>query len=415
MRHARRILRSATVGLSLATACDAAPPRGAPSPAEPAAVADAVHPRPLEDPARIQTRSAPPAAVSPPAWRNADGTLLVPDHWLPGPARRHEPARDPTARLAADEACRRCHAAAAREHATSQHAGSWTGRALQRAFTVEPRAFCQRCHAPEEDAATPVGEVTPVAASLGVGCVTCHVEPGTTEVFAAPRTAAAEPDARAPHPIVRSPAFAGPQACAGCHEFPFPDHALRDHPLAMQSTVTEHARSPAADQSCADCHMPRDPDARRRHAFPGAHDPAMLARALELEATRPDPTTVHVRLAPGQVGHAVPTGDLLRRLAVEVQIDGPDGAPAFTATRYYGRRFGPERQHSGLLVRGELADERVGVGADERVATFTLPPALAHAPVRWQVLHQRVAHASRDPRQAPLDGELPVAAGVLLP
>lgn len=358
-----------------------------------------------------------PADGPTPAWRDERGELVHSEHWLPGPARRADAPRDPAARLDADQACRRCHASAAHEWADSQHAGSWDSHEFQRAFGTESRAFCQRCHAPEEDARAPVGEVSSAAASLGVACVTCHVEPGTSIVLAASRDDSTLSDARAPHPIERSVAFGGPQACAGCHEFAFPDVALRDHPLAMQSTITEHRRSAAADRSCADCHMPRSESGRRGHGFEGAYDPAMLARALEIEATRPEPSTVRIRLAPGEVGHAVPTGDLLRRIAVRVEAGGSADEPPYSATRYYGRRFASEHQASGLILRGEVSDERVGVGPDGgiRTATFTLPTALADASVRWQVLHQRVAQANRDPRRAPLDGEVEVASGVLRP
>jgi hypothetical protein len=406
------------IGLGLAIACELASPEVTPV-VEPAVVlvASASHEASPMHAALVppQALAPQPGPASPPVWADAGGTLIDPDHWLPGPARRGEGTREPEARLAADEACRRCHAAAAHEWSGSQHAGSWSSRAFQRAFEVEPRAFCQRCHAPEEDAATAIGEVSTAAASLGVGCVTCHVQPGATEVWAAPRAGAAASDEQAPHPIVRGPAFAGPQACAACHEFPFPDGALRDHPLAMQTTITEHRGSAAADRSCADCHMPQDADGDRSHAFAGAYDRAMLAQSLEIEATRPAPTTVRLRLAPGRVGHAVPTGDLLRRLEVEVIVDGPAGAPAFSARRWYGRRFGPTHQANGITVRGQLGDDRIGVGPNGgvREATFEVPEALADHPVRWRIVHQRVAQASRDPRAAPVEGELEFASGVL--
>lgn len=412
---ARRASAALGLALALVLACERATPRAS---SEPAPIV-IEHDPPA--PATLAPRSLEPvlatgvpmlAPTTPPAWRDASGALVEPDHWLPGPARRSEPARDPAARLALDEGCRRCHADAAHEWSGSQHAGSWASDAFQHAFTVEPRAFCQRCHAPEEDARTAVGEVSSAAASLGVGCVTCHVQPGRDEVWAAPRLAAAEPtaDARSPHPIARSAAFAGPQACGRCHEFSFPDAALREHPLAMQSTITEHARSAAADQSCADCHMPRDPDGDRSHAFAGAYDRATLARALVIEAEREGPT-VRLHLRPGEVGHAVPTGDLLRRLMVEVRVDGPDGAQVFLARRFFGRSFGPLHQPSGITVRGERDDDRIGPQGQQ--ASFELPAALADAPVRWRIVHQRVAQHSRDPRAAPLEGELEFADGVL--
>lgn len=418
---------AAALGLALALvlACDRTTPRASSDPAptivEPDVVDDDPTPLPeLERTEPVLATGLPVhAPTTPPPWRDASGALVEADHWLPGPARRSEAARDPAARLVLDAGCRRCHAGAAHEWSGSQHAGAWSSDAFQHAFTLEPRAFCQRCHAPEEPARTAVGEVSSAASSLGVGCVTCHVQPGTDVVWAAPQIEGSEPasDDRSPHPLARSPLFAGPQACAACHEFSFPDALLREHPLAMQSTITEHGRSAAADRSCADCHMPRGPDGERDHAFSGAYDPATLARALEIEATREGPTTVRLRLRPGEVGHAVPTGDLLRRLMVEVHVDGPDGAPPFTERRWYGRRYGPIHQANGIAVRGELGDDRIGPDpeAGMREATFELPAALADRPVRWRVVHQRVAQQRGNPRTAPIEGELEFAAGVLDP
>ncbi|MCA9652890.1 MAG: hypothetical protein H6712_20735 [Myxococcales bacterium] len=351
-----------------------------------------------------------------PAAARHGGAGTEPEPWRPGPARRSD-ARDPTARLAQELECRRCHAEAAHEWSGSQHAGSWSDAAFQRAFQVEPSAFCQRCHAPEEDPRATPGEVSDAAASLGIGCVTCHVEPGTARVWASPRTDAAAADARAPHPIARSPAFAEPSACAGCHEFAFPDAALRARPLAMQSTISEHRRSQTPELGCTDCHMPAGDHGHRSHAFAGAYDRAMLRRAVDVAATRPRPAQVAIRLSPGRVGHAVPTGDLLRRLAVELRVEDASGATAFVDHRYLGRRFVPRSQPSGITLREEVADDRVGVGPGDgtREARFALPEALADRPVRWRVLHQRVAHGSLDPRGAVVEGQLEIAAGTLPP
>lgn len=414
---ARVLLAVSLVAACLVAACDRGPPV-APEPVAPEQRAPHETTAPLAAPTSLPVAAPPvepatPAPAPPPEWRDESGKLIVPAHWLPGPARRGQPGRAPAERLALDEGCRRCHAQAAHEWSASQHAGAWASDAFQRAFTLEPRGFCQRCHAPEQDAAADVGEVSPAAAALGVGCVTCHVEPGTDVVWAAPRPDPDDPPA--PHPLARAPAFGGPQACAACHEFPFPDGALRERPLPMQSTITEHARSAAADRSCADCHMPRDADGDRSHAFPGAYDHAMLARALTIEATRPDAATVRITLRPADVGHAVPTGDLLRRLLVEVVVDGPDGTAAYTGRRTLGRRYGPLHQGNGITVRGELGDERVGMGpaGGVQAPTFTVPAALADQPARWRVVHQRVAQHSHNPQRAPIEGEVEIAAGVL--
>lgn len=340
------------------------------------------------------TEPTPPDIA--PLW----ATLGPVAHALPGPAagsRSFDPAR---ARL--DQRCRSCHAAHAREHAGSQHATAWSSRAFQQAFAGEPRPFCQSCHAPET---SPREAVPEAAAELGIACVTCHVEPGSEVVWAAGEARRSE---AAPHPLARSPAFAGPQACAGCHEFGFPDNLLRDEPLAMQSTVSEHAASRWRWASCADCHMPTLGSGRRSHAFVGAYDRDMLARSLNVTSERIDATRVRVNLRPGVVGHAVPTGDLLRRLEVALLEIDAHGRERVLDRRWLGREFASRPQPGGLTVRDEIRDTRVGEHGREVILRV---PADAGSELVWRVLHQRVAHAGRDPRQVAIEGQLELARG----
>src|SRR6185436_5578534 len=83
---------------------------------------------------------------------------------------------------ARNAACEGCHADVAAEHRGSLHQRSQEDPAYQRAFSREPRPFCQRCHAPEAD---PLSPVPPELAALGTGCVTCHLT-GDAGVLAAP-------------------------------------------------------------------------------------------------------------------------------------------------------------------------------------------------------------------------------------
>ena len=352
--------------------------------------------RPADD---ARAPSLTPASKPAPAWLG-----LVVDHWLPGPYAR---GRAPEDRSAVEAECRSCHAEIAREWAGSQHASSWSSPAFQAAFAREPLPFCQRCHAPEVPGRATVPDW---AAQIGVGCVSCHVEPDTGQIWSA---SAGGPT----HPVVRKPAFAGPQACAGCHEFEFPDARVRDRPLLMQSTIREHAASAAADQSCADCHMPArgHGEARHRsHEFLGAYSREMLARSLIITATR-ERVDGHeravLRLDPGEVGHAVPTGDLLRRLELRLDAIGPDGQPRELGRRWLRRRFGPIQQRNGITVRGEIEDTRVGPGGV--VVELSIPADAEAGPVRWTITHQRVAEASSDPRRAAVEGAIEFASGLL--
>ena len=315
------------------------------------------------------------------------------EHWLPGPRRADRASTQDRGEL--ERRCRACHEAQARDWSTSQHASAWSSAAFTRAYAAEPLAFCRDCHAPEGEA----------LADLGIACVTCHVEPGQEVIWTAGD--ALEP-ARAGGcalPVARSPAFAGVQVCAGCHEFAFPDARVRDEVLMMQSTIREHRESSAARQACADCHMPQG----RSHAFVGADDPEMLRRSLVVEARREGDAIV-IALRPGWVGHAVPTGDLFRRLEVSLLARDDGGEERVLARRWLGRRFGPGREH-GLTLEVELEDSRVGPSG--QTLRFAVPADVDAGSLRWTVVHQRVVHVGSDPGRAMIDGQLELASGVI--
>ena len=287
--------------------------------------------------------------------------------------------------------CVRCHEAEGAQWEVSQHHSAFSEETFQTAHALEPQAFCRGCHAPEADA----GEVamTP-AAELGIACVTCHVREDAIV------TGLAHDPRPAPHAVVREADF-GTESCRSCHQFEFPDSALRDKPELMQSTMDEHAASRFADRSCVDCHS--------SHRFAGSRDPEMLKSAVEVAAERDGPGTVTVTLRAGHVGHAFPTGDLLRRLEVGATTVGGER----TTRRFLARHFGRKRQSSGIALRGELADDRVPANGEPRRVTLRVPDA-AGREIRWWVRYQRVAHhRSFDPAGALLDADVELAAGVL--
>ncbi len=314
---------------------------------------------------------------------------------------------DATARGAASSThaqtgdCLGCHASIAAEWAGSQHRASFSDEAFQRAYAIEPLGFCRGCHAPTASAkAMPDA----IAVDTGVGCTSCHVIDGALH--------ASPGDGDGPHALVRSAAFASPDACARCHAFDFPDTALRTAPEPMQLTLAEHASSRFADVACSTCHMPWTGDAdapHRSHRFDASRDPSMVRAAVVVAGTRTSPTTVQVALAPGIVGHAFPTGDLLRRVAVVVQ---PLGARATRPqVRYLARHFDRVQDVPGIFVRKAVTDDRVGVGEGARVIELAVPAA---EPIAWWVVYERVGHPrGRDERAAFVEGRIAIAGGIL--
>lgn len=305
----------------------------------------------------------------------APRTVAVTPAVMPGPAPLHR-VGDAVAR---NGECVACHDDIAAEWRDSLHRAAYTSRDFQSALRSEPLPFCRGCHAPEADPRRPEPEL----AALGVGCVSCHLPAGDAVLSARAVDAADE----AAHPVLRAAAFATADACANCHQFTFPDR--RPVPEYMQTTVSEHWASPQRDRSCADCHMPRvtgaDGRVHRSHAFTGSRDPDGMRAAFTVRASRPaaDRVRLTLDLREENIGHAFPTGDLLRRLTLAVAVEGGATAPQ---RRFLARHW--TRGRAGL--RRLDHDDRLGVGEDPRVVEFELDPADAGRVVDWRVRFERV-------------------------
>jgi len=312
----------------------------------------------------------------------------------PGPAPQYRPAESNVE--ATNHACESCHPEIAQEWRASFHRQSYTDPAFQRSLVGERQPFCRSCHAPEaEPVIPPVGW----AATAGVACVTCHLPSD------------ALPVAGSAHPLLRPRTTELAAACERCHEFQFPDGDARTQPEWMQRTVSEHQASPQQAISCAECHMPLvGRDGHRSHRFTAGHDPATLRSALTVQATRRG-TTLQLRLVPVTVGHALPTGDLFRRLRITAEARTADGDLLARQQRVLARSFEQRRVFGEHAVKIEVADSRLG-GPSE--VTFDLGPRAATIPLYWQVRYQRIISPRRGPSAGPLlDGEVVVAEGVI--
>ena len=314
------------------------------------------------------------------------GLIALAHYWssggrLPGPAPERAAAFDAAHENAA---CEDCHREIAREWRGSQHQTAFADPSFQRAFAVEPTAFCRGCHAPE----SPHIEVAPgPATDIGVSCVSCHLRGDA--VMAAPKSGFS----LAPHRLEGSPAFAAAGGCSGCHQFSFGDDERREAPLAMQRTVDEHAASAHAETSCAECHMPSAGEGslrHRSHAFASTRDPDAHRNAVEVTAARSADGKVRFVLSLRDVGHAYPTGDLFRRVAVSAEVLGVEGRSLASRAVYLGRHFGRELDAQGLPIRGESADDRLGPAPT--TVELDLGSVAVGVPIEWSVELQRVLH-----------------------
>ncbi len=295
-------------------------------------------------------------------------------------------------KVAANTRCEACHADIATEWRASQHASSWDDPVFLAAYAIEPLAFCRACHAPE----APVDETASPARHLGVGCITCHVPAGAAAGRAHVAFASRGEDA---------------EGCSGCHQFEFPE----PQDAAMQSTVEEHAASPERDQSCASCHMPRRSGDRPHldHGFRVQGEQALLRSAVRAEARREGDRVIDLSLAARGAGHAVPTGDMFRRL--EVHATAGDGPDAIRATPVVlSRELVFEMTERGPRRR-QLDDRRLPASGAPREARLVFPRSVEGLPIRWEVVYHRMG-----PREAALfgvdlDGEAVIVAQGVLP
>ncbi len=323
---------------------------------------------------------------------------------MPHPGPQHR-SGDPAARNAE---CESCHPQVAEEWRGSLHARAFTVGEFRHAFRLEPLDFCRGCHAPE---AGPRPDAEGEA--IGVACITCHLVADDVVLAGPPRADSGAPT----HRIRRDARFASPDACASCHEFQFPGR--RQRPELMQTTISEHRRSTQADRTCADCHMPERASGGRSHAFHASRDSAWMRSVVSVRAVRPtrEQVVLTLELDKNAIGHALPTGDLFRRIAVEAISTRKQLRPT-TKRRILTRHWARDgaKNHAGTTDYTEVADDRLGVGDNPRVVSLDLEPDDANLPVRWRIRYERVESmilGARD--EGIVVGGVVLAEGVLDP
>lgn len=195
--------------------------------------------------------------------------------------------------------CEKCHVKQAKQFESSRHAQSWSNEIFQKAYRVARLAWwCKDCHKPPHES-NPQDQ-------QGLTCQNCHEVEGVI--------LSSNPNAdhkKAPHPLAYDASLKSAEFCARCHQFNLP----KSHPMysevPVQTTFQEWQNS-AVSQSCQDCHM-----AEYGHRFPGGHDLEFLKKSISIDIQDANgQSTVTLKLE--GVGHAVPTGDVVRRLEWQV-------------------------------------------------------------------------------------------------
>lgn len=280
--------------------------------------------------------------------------------------------------------CGQCHAQIYAQWQKSLHADSFTDPYFQKAFAKEPYDSCRHCHAPTAKSVEDSAGLTEA-----VGCLTCHVRGG--QVLAAEKSADAAAQVAAPHPILRTAKLNDARACASCHEFGFlaaPEKYGKprfESKELQQTTLSEWHKSSTgkANQPCQSCHMgPMLTD----HTMPG-HTPEMLQQAVKIEVFPHkigQNWDIALNLQADRVGHAVPTGELFRRL----EWCAFDASGAAVAREAFGRTWNSvvqkDAQHGSFRTRTLDVDSRVmPAPAPAQVRKLVIDAALL--PVRWQL------------------------------
>lgn len=265
------------------------------------------------------------------------------------------PTAAPLARSEASAAprCASCHPAETEEWEASLHHASFTDHDFQQSFAKEPADFCFHCHAPEA-----TSRADTHGAARGVGCASCHA--------IAESHGAGDRTART-------------AACSTCHEFRFPGlDAL------MQSTVSEHAASASAQTPCVSCHLARASDGHRSHRFDVTRNEELLRGSVAVHS-RWTSAGVEIRLATRNVGHAMPTGDLFRRLRIVVHGEGRGGGALGEEIVLLTRRFD---RAAGLAT--EVEDTRLRDRVERRVVVAP-PWASSASRIIVETRYDRVA------------------------
>ncbi|WIG96017.1 multiheme c-type cytochrome [Myxococcus sp. SDU36] len=253
--------------------------------------------------------------------------------------------------------CAECHAAQVDAWRHSGHATARTDDVFQVALTEDRPAWCVQCHAPlaRNLERGPLPKDSPPE-EHGVTCAGCHAPTGN--------------EGQAPG-----------MPCAGCHQFGFPvvtsaGQRVRLSPTQLQQdTVGEWRRwqTQSGDtRHCTSCHMPQG-----NHGFGGTRRTESLKAALQVEQAG-----ASLRVSTREVGHAFPSGDVMRWVSVDVSED-----PLFESSRTvatFGRRLEVRQwPHEPLPHLGAVEDTRLLPGETRRVP---LPAGARYARVIYHLV-----------------------------
>lgn len=314
--------------------------------------------------------------------------------------------------------CGRCHEAEYEAWQGSRHRVAHSNAIYTAGLQAEPKRFCVNCHSPFPQQADEVlghldwyaarspHRAGPTAASPrpatphadeGISCAACHVRAGAV--------LATEVSGAAPHQTLAVPELGTSALCGGCHQFRMGhwiEGELRFGATPMQATASEHAAWQAAGgvEACADCHMPDG-----AHVFRGAHDRDWLRESVAVAVdSGPEGACFQVRSL--GVGHQLPSGDLFRRLTLQVELEGGFQV-VDTMAHHWEVQVDPT---TGMATKVHIADSTLRPGQPRTTAVAAAPGA------RWRLVYHYGSVSDERRGLVPLEQLLvPLAEGTVPP
>jgi len=348
--------------------------------------------------------------------------------------------------------CQWCHEDIYRQWSDSMHAKSTALRdpiheLMYRQEVGDPRAagqlhqrsqrypVCLQCHAPN----AALDEITKLDAmpayEEGVNCIACHQIAGyrgvrreggglrlgmaayeTAQVLQGPtgyafdqvrRAAADDPHRDNPHldkldtfgqrvtaslPLQGNPRILrSNDLCLGCHH-------LRPNPQGVPLCATGDEIADSGSQvTCQSCHMPIA-EGFANHSMGGGHDPAMLARAVQLTVdVEPAGTGVVAEvILHNQLPHKMPTGAPFRNVQVQVSALDENGAVLWQNFTGHAQQEAPEAYLFYQLADDEgkpaMPPVATQVGTDSRLQPHERRVIRYEIPVRPAVVRAELLY-----------------------
>ena len=237
--------------------------------------------------------------------------------------------------LPSSKSCADCHQKIYSAWQKSKHASAWTNSVFREGFKRDGIERCIVCHAPIS--ALP---------NEGVNCITCHMRDGVEYGL--------HGGGYSSHETKISNMMADPKFCAGCHQFNFlaatKPGKLQTTKVASQNTYSEWQAYSArgGKKTCQQCHMPQG-----SHTFLGSHNRQTLLQALLVRAVG-GRGKINFNFELRNIGHHFPTGDLFRRITLEVRRESSNEfRTVATFARKVGRHFDLKTMTSAMELRDD--------------------------------------------------------------